>query len=76
MGKQFLGKRKKGKIEKILGKAILSALTGGNDRCGGHYWAEVWTDETSMCYVNYKTGEIKKDGSEFVPFNLRLHLTR
>jgi len=60
MGKQFLGPKKKKCIEKILGKPIISALTGGNDRCGGHYWAEVWLSKYDHCWVNYKTGEIKK----------------
>lgn len=59
MAKQFLGDKKKRKIESILGQPIVSALVGGDNRTGGHFWAEVWTRNGECLHVNYKTGEIR-----------------
>ena len=59
MAKQYLGLKKKRKIEVILGEPIKSALTGGNNRTGGHFWPEVWTKANQCFHVNYKTGQIR-----------------
>ena len=64
--KQRLGKKKISKIEKFTGKEVLAAFTRGG---WPHFWAEVfykdevYTFSNPPTMVNYKTGEINKEGN-------------
>lgn len=55
--KPALGQKKRRRIERLTGRPVHSAFVRGG---WPHFWAQVFWEDGTMGWVNYRTGEMRE----------------